>query len=138
MNWANFGIHVFSEEKMTRYLTAEQLEQVRRGGSISMETADAVAEAMKNWALEQGATHYCHWFQPLTGATAEKHDSFLSGQEDGRAILRLTGKQLIRGESDASSFPTGGLRGTAYAQGYTAWDMTRRCFHFFNTIFRLI
>ena len=128
MNWANFGIHIFSEEKMARYLTAEQLEQVRRGGRISMETADAVAEAMKNWALEQGATHYCHWFQPLTGATAEKHDSFLSGQEDGQAILRLTGKQLIRGESDASSFPTGGLRGTAYAQGYTAWDMSSPAF----------
>lgn len=128
MNWEYYGIHVFSEEKMARYLTAEQLEQVRRGGGISLETADAVADAMKNWALEQGATHYCHWFQPLTGATAQKHDSFLSGQENGQAILRLTGKQLIRGESDASSFPTGGLRGTAYAQGYTAWDMTSPAF----------
>ncbi len=128
MNWEEFGIHVFSEEKMARYLTAEQLAQVRQGGGISMETADAVAEAMKTWAISQGATHYCHWFQPLTGATAEKHDSFLAGSHDGQAVLRLTGKQLIRGESDASSFPTGGLRGTAYARGYTAWDMTSPAF----------
>ena len=127
MNWEEYGIHVFSEEKMARYLTGQQLAQVRRGG-ISMETADAVAEAMKTWALEQGATHYCHWFQPLTGATAQKHESFLAGQENGQALLRLTGKQLIRGESDASSFPSGGLRGTAYAQGYTAWDMTSPAF----------
>lgn len=127
MDWDQFGVHVFSEEKMARYLTAEQLRQLHRGG-ISIETADAVAEAMKSWALEQGATHYCHWFQPLTGATAEKHDSFLAGAEQGKAVLQLTGKQLIRGESDASSFPTGGLRGTAYARGYTAWDMTSPAF----------
>ena len=128
MDWEYFGIHVFSEEKMARYLSPEQLQQVHRGGRIDMETADAVADAMKAWALEHGATHYCHWFQPLTGATAEKHDSFLAGQENGRALLRLTGKQLIMGESDASSFPTGGLRGTAYARGYTAWDMTSPAF----------
>ena len=128
MDWDEFGIHVFSEEKMAQYLTQGQLQQLRRGSGISMETADAVAEAMKNWALSLGATHYCHWFQPLTGNTAEKHESFLAAQHNGRAILRLTGKQLIRGESDASSFPTGGLRGTAYAQGYTAWDMTSPAF----------
>ena len=128
MNWDYFGIHVFSEEKMAQYLAPEYLQQVRRGGSISMETADAVAQAMKTWALEQGATHYCHWFQPLTGVTAEKHDSFLAGWEKGKALLRLTGKQLIMGESDASSFPTGGLRGTAYARGYTAWDMSSPVF----------
>lgn len=127
MNWEEFGIHLFSEEKMAQFLTPEQMAQVHRGG-ISMETADAVAEAMKNWALAQGATHYCHWFQPLTGNTAEKHESFLSGVHQGNAVLQLTGKQLIRGESDASSFPTGGLRGTAYAQGYTAWDMTSPAF----------
>ena len=127
MNWEEFGIHLFSEEKMAGFLTPEQMEQVRHGG-ISMETADAVAEAMKKWALTQGATHYCHWFQPLTGNTAEKHESFLSGVHQGNAVLKLTGKQLIRGESDASSFPTGGLRGTAYAQGYTAWDMTSPAF----------
>ncbi len=123
-----FGTHVFTEEQMRQRLTAEEFAQITSGGSITMETADAVAEAMKAWALEQGATHYCHWFQPLTGATAEKHDSFLAGQKDGRAVLSLTGKQLIMGESDASSFPTGGLRGTAYARGYTAWDMSSPAF----------
>ena len=123
-----FGTHVFSREQMRQRLTPEQFAQVTAGGQLPMETADAVAEAMKTWALEQGATHYCHWFQPLTGATAEKHDSFLSGQESGRAVLSLTGKQLIMGESDASSFPTGGLRGTAYARGYTAWDMSSPAF----------
>lgn len=123
-----FGTHVFSREQMRQRLTPEQFAQVTAGGQLPMETADAVAEAMKTWALEQGATHYCHWFQPLTGATAEKHDSFLSSQENGRAVLSLTGKQLIMGESDASSFPTGGLRGTAYARGYTAWDMSSPAF----------
>ena len=122
-----FGSNVFHTEEMARRLTAAQFAEYT-GGKLSMETADAVAEAMKNWALERGATHYCHWFQPLTGATAEKHDSFLAGQENGKALLRLTGKQLIMGESDASSFPTGGLRGTAYARGYTAWDMTSPVF----------
>ena len=123
-----FGSNVFTMAQMERRLMPEQIAQISRGGQLSMETADAVAEAMKDWALERGATHYCHWFQPLTGATAEKHDSFLSGQEKGKALLRLTGKQLIMGESDASSFPTGGLRGTAYARGYTAWDMTSPAF----------
>ena len=123
-----FGSNVFSREQMKRYLTEPQFAELSQGGKISAETADAVAAAMKDWAIEQGATHYCHWFQPLTGATAEKHDSFLSGQQDGRAILSLTGKQLIMGESDASSFPTGGLRQTAYARGYTAWDMTSPAF----------
>ncbi len=123
-----FGIHLFTPHVMARYLTAEQVRQVTAGGRISMETADAVAEAMKTWAMEHGANHYCHWFQPLTGTTAEKHESFLSGTSEGRAILKLTGKQLIMGESDASSFPTGGLRGTAYARGYTAWDMTSPAF----------
>ena len=122
-----FGSHVFTREQMRQRLTAAQFTEVT-DGQLSMATADAVAEAMKDWALEQGATHYCHWFQPLTGATAEKHDSFLAGQENGKALLRLTGKQLIMGESDASSFPTGGLRGTAYARGYTAWDMTSPAF----------
>lgn len=122
-----FGSNVFHTAEMQRRLTAEQFAEYA-SGKLSTQTADAVAEAMKNWALEQGATHYCHWFQPLTGATAEKHDSFLFGQENGKALLRLTGKQLIMGESDASSFPTGGLRGTAYARGYTAWDMTSPVF----------
>ena len=122
-----FGSNVFHTAEMQRRLTPAQFAEFS-SGQLSPTTADAVAEAMKNWALEQGATHYCHWFQPLTGATAEKHDSFLFGQENGKALLRLTGKQLIMGESDASSFPTGGLRGTAYARGYTAWDMTSPVF----------
>ena len=123
-----FGSNVFHLDRMAQDLTEAQLAQIRDGSRLSMETADAVAEAMRKWAMSQGATHYCHWFQPLTGATAEKHDSFLAGQANGQALLGLTGKQLIMGESDASSFPTGGLRGTAYARGYTAWDMSSPAF----------
>lgn len=127
MDWETFGTDVFTEEKMARYVCPGQLDRFCRG-EMDGEIADAVAEGMKTWALEHGATHYCHWFQPLTGATAQKHESFLAGAENGKPILALTGKQLIRGESDASSFPTGGLRGTAYAQGYTAWDRTSPAF----------
>lgn len=119
--------NVFTPQRMREALRPEQWEAVCRG-ALSAETADAVAEAMRTWAMAQGATHYCHWFQPLTGATAEKHDSFLAGEENGGPILRLTGRQLIMGESDASSFPTGGLRQTAYARGYTAWDRTSPAF----------
>ncbi len=126
-----FGANVFNREVMQRYLPQQEYEEVIHamayGGNISMATADMVAAAMKDWAVERGATHYSHWFQPLTGTTAEKHDSFLH-MSDGQAILRLTGKQLIMGESDASSFPTGGLRETAYARGYTAWDMSSPAF----------
>ena len=126
-----FGSNVFSREVMRQYLPEKEYEEVIQamayGGKISMATADIVAGAMKDWAIERGATHYSHWFQPLTGTTAEKHDSFLS-MSQGKAILRLTGKQLIMGESDASSFPTGGLRQTAYARGYTAWDMSSPAF----------
>ena len=126
-----FGANVFTRDVMRQYLPEKEYEEVAQamayGGKISMQTADAVAKAMKDWAVERGATHYSHWFQPLTGATAEKHDSFLS-VKDGKPILRLTGKQLIMGESDASSFPTGGLRQTAYARGYTAWDMSSPAF----------
>jgi len=126
-----FASNVFDKKVMRQVLPEKEFEEVMRvsayGGSISMATADVVAKAMKDWAVEKGATHYSHWFQPLTGSTAEKHDSFLS-VSDGNAILRLTGKQLIMGESDASSFPTGGLRQTAYARGYTAWDMSSPAF----------
>ncbi len=126
-----FGTNVFNREVMQQYLPEKEFQEVIQamsyGGRISMATADCVACAMKDWAVERGATHYSHWFQPLTGTTAEKHDSFLA-MSDGRAILRLTGKQLIMGESDASSFPTGGLRQTAYARGYTAWDMSSPAF----------
>ena len=127
-----FGTNVFSDGVMARYLPAGQLGHLQRIRStkeaLTMETADAVANAMKTWALEKGATHFCHWFQPLTGNTAQKHDCFLSGIREGEAILHLTGKRLMLGESDASSFPTGGLRETAYARGYTAWDMTSPAF----------
>lgn len=128
-----FGENVFSKAVMRRRLPAEVYDEIIRveqnGGQISMQTADVVAEAMMQWALERGATHYTHWFQPLTGVTAEKHDAFLSPPNaEGKVILKLTGKQLIMGEPDASSFPTGGLRATHYARGYTAWDITSPAF----------
>ena len=127
-----FGSNVFSRavmrERLPRKIYAEMMNVMDNGGNISLETADVVANAMKDWAVEKGATHYTHWFQPLTGITAEKHDAFLTPPEDSRALLQLTGKQLIMGESDASSFPSGGLRATHYARGYTAWDMTSPAF----------
>ncbi len=108
----------------------EALKRVQNGeGELSLSTANVVAEAMKNWALEKGATHYCHWFQPLTGITAEKHDAFMSAPDaEGRVISDFSGKQLIKGEPDASSFPSGGLRATFEARGYTAWDCTSPAF----------
>ena len=97
---------------------------VTRGEPLDASTADAVAVALKDWAIEQGATHYAHWFQPMTGITAEKHDSFLNPAADGTAIAEFSGKELVRGEPDASSFPSGGMRSTFEARGYTAWDPT--------------
>ena len=128
-----FGENVFSKAVMRERLPREVYQEVvsveQNGGQISMAAADVVAKAMMEWAVEKGATHYTHWFQPLTGITAEKHDSFLSlPDEQGRVILKLTGKQLIMGEPDASSFPSGGLRATHYARGYTAWDITSPAF----------
>ena len=128
-----FGENVFSravmQERLPKKVYAEVMSVVEHGGQISMGSADVVAKAMMEWAIEKGATHYTHWFQPLTGVTAEKHDSFLSApDENGKEILNLTGKQLIMGEPDASSFPSGGLRSTHYARGYTAWDMTSPAF----------
>ena len=128
-----FGENVFSKAVMRERLPKEVFEEVctveREGGQISMAAADIVAKAMMQWAVEKGATHYTHWFLPLTGVTAEKHDSFLTlPDEDGKVILKLTGRQLIMGEPDASSFPTGGLRATHYARGYTAWDITSPAF----------
>ena len=102
------------------------------GGEMSLATADVVAKAMKDWAVENGATHYTHWFQPLTGTTAEKHDSFISPQKDGSVIMELRGKELIRGEPDASSFPSGGIRATFEARGYTVWDITSPAFLYDN------
>ena len=127
-----FGSNVFStdvmRERLPKGVFREVMDVMEHGGNISIETADIVANAMKDWAVEKGATHYTHWFQPLTGITAEKHDAFLTRPENSRTLLQLTGKQLIMGESDASSFPSGGLRSTHYARGYTAWDMTSPAF----------
>ena len=127
-----FGSNVFStsvmQERLPKKVFAEVMDVMEHGGNISIATADIVANAMKDWAVEKGATHYTHWFQPLTGITAEKHDAFMTRPEDSKTLIQLTGKQLIMGESDASSFPSGGLRSTHYARGYTAWDMTSPAF----------
>ena len=127
-----FGSNVFSmavmRERLPKKVYAEVIEVMERGGSISISAAEVVANALKDWALEKGANHYTHWFQPLTGITAEKHDSFITAPSDSKTLLQLTGKQLIMGEPDASSFPSGGLRSTHYARGYTAWDMTSPAF----------
>ncbi len=127
-----FGSNVFSEsvmrERLPKKVFAEVMDVMKNGGQISMAAADVVASAMKDWAVEKGATHYTHWFQPLTGITAEKHDSFITPPIEGKTLLQLSGKQLIMGEPDASSFPSGGLRATHYARGYTAWDITSPAF----------
>ena len=108
---------------------AEVRRVTEQGGELPLATADVVAKAMKDWAVENGATHYTHWFQPLTGITAEKHDAFVSHPDgEGRMLLEFSGKELIKGEPDASSFPSGGLRATFEARGYTAWDMTSPAF----------
>ncbi len=128
-----FGEKVFTIEKMKERLTRKVFLEVKRvmdhGGELSMTTADVVAKAMKDWAVENGATHYTHWFQPLTGITAEKHDSFVSHPDaEGKMLMEFSGKELIKGEPDASSFPSGGLRATFEARGYTAWDITSPAF----------
>src|SRR4051812_34122140 len=127
-----FGVNVFSEAAQRSRLPKETFKRLQRaldtGEGLDVSLADAVALAMKEWALENGATHYTHWFQPLTGSTAEKHDSFYAPTGDGRAIAEFSGKELIQGEPDASSFPTGGIRATFEARGYTAWDPTSPAF----------
>ena len=127
-----FGSLVFNDESMRERLTKETYDALKKtreeGSPLTPEIAEAVAAAMKDWALEHGATHFTHWFQPLTGITAEKHDSFLTPQKDGSVIMDFSGKELIKGESDASSFPSGGLRATFEARGYTAWDPTSYAF----------
>ena len=127
-----FGQNVFSLHEMKSRLPKPQykvlLSTIRSGTVLDPSVADAVAVAMKEWALERGATHYTHWFQPLTGLTAEKHDSFVDPTRDGRAITEFSGKELVQGEPDASSFPSGGLRATFEARGYTAWDPTSPAF----------
>lgn len=121
-----FGSEVFNDTVMRSALPQDTydalMETITEGKPMSLETANVVAGAMKDWALKKGATHYTHWFQPMTGITAEKHDSFISPAEGGKAIMEFSGKELIKGEPDASSFPSGGLRETCEARGYTAWD----------------
>ncbi len=128
-----FGQNVFTLKKMKERLPKKTFAEVKRvmefGGELSLQTADVVAKAMKDWAVENGATHYTHWFQPLTGITAEKHDAFVTHPDaDGTMITEFSGKELIKGEPDASSFPSGGLRATFEARGYTAWDITSPAF----------
>src|SRR6202007_86759 len=127
-----FGANVFSPAVQRQRLPSDVFNRLQvtlaRGEALDTTLADAVAVAMKEWALERGATHYTHWFQPLTGSTAEKHDSFYAPTGDGRAIAEFSGKELIQGEPDASSFPTGGIRATFEARGYTAWDPTSPAF----------
>ncbi len=127
-----FGSMVFNDAVMREKLPKDVYKALKRcteeGVSIDLSIANSVANAMKDWAIDKGATHYTHWFQPMTGITAEKHDSFISPTEGGRAIMEFSGKELIKGEPDASSFPSGGLRATFEARGYTAWDPTSYAF----------
>ena len=127
-----FGSQVFDDREMRSRLSAKVYASLKKtideGASLDANVANAVAEAMKEWALSKGATHFTHWFQPLTGITAEKHDSFISPSPDGGVIMEFSGKELIKGEPDASSFPSGGLRATFEARGYTAWDPTSNAF----------
>ena len=127
-----FGTMVFSEDVMKKWLPKDVYKKlaatIEGGEPLDLDVANAVAHAMKEWAISKGATHYAHWFQPLSGITSEKHDSFLEPNHDGTAITKFSGKSLVKGESDASSFPNGGLRATFEARGYTAWDATSPAF----------
>ena len=127
-----FGSLVFNDTVMKARLPKETYKALRNtiqaGKHLDLEVANVVANAMKDWAIEKGATHYTHWFQPMTGVTAEKHDSFISPDKDGKIIMEFSGKELVQGEPDASSFPSGGLRATFEARGYTAWDPTSYAF----------
>ncbi|MHC4321506.1 MAG: glutamine synthetase III family protein, partial [Planctomycetota bacterium] len=127
-----FGTNVFNDEVMRKWLPKDTYKELKKTieneTHLPNEVADVVANAMKDWAIEKGATHYTHWFQPLTGSTAEKHDSFISPTAQGGVVMEFSGKQLTKGEPDASSFPSGGLRATFEARGYTAWDYTSPAF----------
>ena len=127
-----FGSMVFNDDVMKERLPKEVYDSIqntiKNGKHLDLSSANIVAEAMKNWAIEKGATHYTHWFQPMTGITAEKHDSFITPLDNSNVIMVLKGKELVKGESDASSFPSGGLRATFEARGYTAWDPTSYAF----------
>jgi len=127
-----FGCMVFDDKTMKSRLPKETYKAIKKtirdGKRLDIEVANVTANAMKDWAVEKGATHYTHWFQPMTGITAEKHDSFISPDSDGTVIMEFSGKELVKGESDASSFPSGGIRSTFEARGYTAWDPTSYAF----------
>ena len=127
-----FASNVFNDSVMQQRLPKETYKALQRtikdGRSLDPNAATVVANAMKDWAIEKGATHFTHWFQPLSGLSAEKHDSFISPTKDGKVIMEFSGKELIQGEPDASSFPSGGLRATFEARGYTAWDPTSYAF----------
>ena len=126
-----FGCLVFNDRVMKQRLSSDVYKKLKKtindGLELDLSVANSVAAAMKDWAIENGATHYTHWFQPMTGSTAEKHDSFISPDND-TVIMEFKGKELIKGEPDASSFPSGGLRATCEARGYTAWDPTSYAF----------
>ncbi|MBO6284427.1 MAG: glutamine synthetase III, partial [Pseudobutyrivibrio sp.] len=127
-----FGSKVFNDETMKERLPKDAYKALKKtveeGRPLDRDLANVIAHAMKEWAIELGATHFTHWFQPMTGVTAEKHDSFIQPEEGGRVIMTFSGKELIKGEPDASSFPSGGLRATFEARGYTAWDPTSYVF----------
>ena len=127
-----FGSDVFNEATMKQRLEPQVFcawkSCIAGGKPLELPVANAIAEAMKQWAIEKGATHFTHWFQPMTGFTAEKHDSFITPAADGKVLMEFSGKELVRGEPDASSFPSGGLRATFEARGYTAWDPTAFAF----------
>ena len=129
---AIYGENVFSLKVMKKDLSKKAYDSISKtindGGALDPAIAGEVAKAMKDWAVSKGATHFCHWFQPLTGSTAEKHDSFISPDGQGGVVMEFGAKELIQGEPDASSFPSGGLRATFEARGYTAWDPTSPAF----------
>ena len=133
-----FGSLSFNESVMRDRLPKDIFRALKKtmeeGSPLAPGVANVVASVMKDWAIEHGATHFTHWFQPMTGVTAEKHDSFLSPQGDGSVIMEFSGKELTKGEPDASSFPSGGLRATFEARGYTAWDPTSYAFIKDNTL----
>ena len=136
-NW--FGCMVFNDAVMKSRLPKNIYRALKKtisqGTHLELDVANVVANAMKDWAVEKGATHFTHWFQPMTGTTAEKHDGFISPSEDGKIIMEFSGKELVRGEPDASSFPSGGLRATFEARGYTIWDITSYAFIKENTLY---
>ena len=127
-----FGKKVFNastmKERLPKEIYKSMQKAIKDGKRLDINVANVVANSMKDWAIENGATHFTHWFQPMTGITAEKHDSFISPTDDGNVIMEFSGKELVQGEPDASSFPSGGLRATFEARGYTAWDPTSYAF----------